>query len=99
VYRDWLTSINRYASTQGLPVYSTATNTYTPDTQIEPAQNYVAGWLTTALAEIEAQPQVQALCWYIDLPYDKWANYSLKAQLGQLKAAASEFDQLLQKTS
>jgi hypothetical protein len=99
VYRDWLTIINRYTTTQGSPVYITATNTYTPDTQIEPAQNYVDGWLTAALTEIETQPQVQALCWYVDLPYDKWANYSLKAQLGQIKAAASEFDQLLQKAS
>ncbi len=96
IYRDWLTIINRYDTTRGLPVYITATNTYTPDTQIEPTQSYSAGWLTMALNEVDQQPQIQALCWYVDSPYDKWANYSLKAQLGQLKAAASEFDQLLQ---
>jgi hypothetical protein len=96
IYRDWLDIINRYQTSRGLPVYITSTNTFTSDSQIEPAQNYPAGWLTNALAEINSQPQVQALCWFVDRPYDKWSGFSLKAGLGSVKEASLEFDRLLQ---
>jgi hypothetical protein len=96
VYRDWIRDINRYASTRNLPVYITSTNTFTSDTEIDPEQNYPSGWLTTALNEINREPQVQALCWFVDHPYDKWAAFSLKLQPGSLKDAALEFDRLLQ---
>lgn len=95
VYQDWLNIINKYRTTRGLPVYITSTNTYTPDLQIEPAQNYPAGWLTNALEQVDSEPQIKALCWYTDLPYDKWANYSLQAQLLRVKSAALEFEELL----
>ena len=96
VYRDWLTIINRYSTTRGLPVYITSTNTYAPDTQIEPIQNYPAGWLTTAATVINREPQIKALCWYVDLPYDKWSSFSLRMHVSRLGNAAKEFDQLLQ---
>lgn len=96
VYRDWQRIINSFDSTRNLPVYITATNTFTSDTQIDPDQNYPVGWLTQALAEINAESQVQALCWFVDLPYDKWSSFSLQASLGSLKNAALEFDRLLQ---
>jgi hypothetical protein len=95
VYRDWIRNINRFSSTRNLPVYITATNTFTSDTQINPEQNYPAGWLTTALGEINREQQVQALCWFVDYPYDKWAGFSLQAGVGSLREAATEFDRLL----
>jgi len=96
VYRDWIRNINRYSSTRNLPVYITSVNTFTFDTQIDPEQNYPPGWLTTALNEVNFIPQVQALCWFVDYPYDKWAGFSLRLQPGFLKQAALEFDRLLQ---
>lgn len=97
VYRDWLQIINRYPTTQGLPAYITSTNTYTGDTPTPPAQNYPAGWLTTALAEINREPQIKALCWFVDDPLDgTWAAWSLSRPIGQMYAAADEFDRLLQ---
>lgn len=95
VYHDWQTIINSYSATNGLPIYITSTNTYAADLQIEPAQNYPDGWLTNALKQVDSEPQIQALCWYTDLPYDKWANYSLSEKLRQLKSAETEFEQLL----
>ena len=97
VYRDWLAIINRYPTTRGLPAYITATNTWTSDTQIPPAQNYPAGWLTTALAEVGREPQIQALCWFVDAPLgEMWVEFSLSQHPGRLYDAASEFDRLLQ---
>ncbi|WP_026369611.1 hypothetical protein [Kallotenue papyrolyticum] len=96
VYRDWLAIINRYAATQGLPAYITSTNTWTIDSQIPPAQNYPAGWLTTAVAAINAEPQIQALCWFLDAPLGEfWEAFSLSRHLGHLNDAAEEFDRLL----
>jgi len=66
IYRDWLAIINAHPTTQGLPVYITSTNTFAPDEGTVPAQNYVRGWLTTALEVINQEPQVQALCWFLD---------------------------------
>ena len=98
VYRDWLDVINAYPTTRGLPVYVTAANTFTPDEGIPPAQNYPKGWLTAALEVINEEPQVQALCWFLDyFPYDtQWEWFSLTRQPGRMIDAAEEFDALLQ---
>lgn len=97
VYRDWLAIVNSYPTTRGLPAYITATNTYAPDAGTPPAQNYPEGWLTSALAEIDAQPQVHALCWFLDLlPGDpQWDAFSLARGQGRMIYAAEEFDRLL----
>lgn len=97
VYQDWLAVINDFPTTRGLPAYITATNTYAPDDGTPPAQNYVRGWLTQALAEIESQPQLQALCWFMDGPLgDKqWEWFSLARPVGGVLDAAEEFDALL----
>ncbi len=97
IYRDWLNIINVYPSTRGLPVYVTSTNTFTTDEGIPPAQNYPRGWLTTALAVVNEEPQVQALCWFLDyFPHDtQWEHFSLTRQPGQMVDAAEEFDTLL----
>ncbi len=98
VYRDWLDVINAYPTTRGLPVYITATNTFTPDEGIPPAQNYPRGWLTTALEVIDEDPQVKALCWFLDyFPHDtQWEWFSLTRQPGRMIDAAEEFDELLE---
>jgi hypothetical protein len=98
VYRDWLAVINQFSTTQGQPIYITAANTFTPDEQVPPAQNYPAGWLTTALDVINQEPQVNALCWFMDgLPGDtQWLWFSLTQPSGKLVDAAEEFDALLQ---
>lgn len=96
VYRDWLNIINRYATTGGRPVYITSTNTWTSDVQVPPAQNYPAGWFTTAVSEVNKEPQIQALCWFVDAPLGGvWTEFSLSKHPGQLNDAASEFDRLL----
>ncbi|WP_169238987.1 hypothetical protein [Candidatus Roseilinea sp. NK_OTU-006] len=97
VYRDWLAIINSYPSTRGLPVYITASNTFAPGEVTPPAQNYPTGWLTSALAAINAEPQVQSLCWFMDwLPDDaSWDAFSLTNRQGKLGDAADEFDALL----
>lgn len=98
VYRDWLEIINHYPTTQGLPAFITSANTYTGDTQTPPAQNYPQGWLTTALAAINREPQIQALCWFVDDPLDgTWAAWSLRQSIGRMHDAAAEFDRLLQR--
>lgn len=100
IYRDWLAIINAYPATRGLPVYITATNTFASDEGTVPAQNYPRGWLTTALAVIEHEPQVQALCWFIDedLSGDtRWDWFSLTRHPGRLIDAAEEFEALLQR--
>ncbi len=96
VYRDWLAVINRHPTTRGLPAYITATNTFTEGDATLPAQNYPPGWLTAALREIDAEPQVRALCWFVDLALgDRWQPYSLRQRAGRLNDAAAEFDRLL----
>jgi hypothetical protein len=99
VYRDWLEIINAFPTTRGLPAYITSTNTFVADEGVTPAENYPAGWLTAALAEISQSPQVQALCWFLDQDRSgdaRWDNFSLTVQLGRLAGAAAEFDALLQ---
>ena len=97
VYEDWLSIINAYESTHGLPVYIISTNTYDRDANIPPAQNFPQGWLTTALHVINAEPQIHALCWFLDdFPHsDQWDWFSLTQQSGRLVDAAEEFDTLL----
>ena len=97
IYRDWLGIINAYPTTRGLPVYITSTNTFAPDEGIPPAQNYPQGWLTAALEEINQEPQVQALCWFLDYyPHTtQWEWFSLSQHPGRLIYAAEEFEVLL----
>jgi hypothetical protein len=98
VYKDWLDIINAYPSTRGLPVYIVSTNTYDRANSIPPAQNYPQGWLTTALETVMKEPQIHALCWFLDdFPHsDQWDWFSLTQQSGRLVDAAEEFDALLQ---
>jgi hypothetical protein len=106
VYQDWLAIVNAYPTTRGLPVYITSTNTYAPASgalpgpgdDAPPAQNYPLGWLTAALEEVNQQPQVQALCWFVDEDGsgdDRWYPYSLAGHPGRLIDAADEFEALL----
>ncbi len=97
VYRDWLTIINSYEGLAGLPVYIISTNTYDRESNIPPAQNYPQGWLSTAAAVIDGEPQVQALCWFMDdFPdTEEWDYFSLTRHPGRLVDAAEEFDRLL----
>ncbi len=99
VYRDWLAIINAHRVTRGLPVFITSTNTFTADTNVRPARNYPDGWLTQALAEINTEPQIVALCWFMDdLPDAQWDEFSLSKQIDSLSNAATEFEALLQTT-
>lgn len=97
VYQDWLSIINSYPTTRGAPVYITSANTFVPDEGAVPAQNYARGWLTAALDVINQEPQVQALCWFMDdIPGDdQWNHFSLARHPGRLIDAADEFDALL----
>lgn len=97
VYRDWLAVVNAYPTTRGLPAYLTASNTYTPDGGVVPAENYPAGWLSAALRVIDEEPQAEALIWFIDGPLDdaQWDGFSLAKGKGRLAEAAAEFDALL----
>ena len=97
IYRDWMEIINAYPTTRGLPIYIVSTNTYEREAKIPPAQNYPRGWLTTALMVVNAEPQIQALCWFLDdFPHDtQWDWFSLTRQPGRLVDAAEEFDALL----
>jgi hypothetical protein len=99
VYQDWLDIINAYAATRGMPVYITSANTFVSDEGIPPAQNYPRGWLTTALEVIDQEPQVQALCWFMDyFPHDvQWDYFSLTQHPGRLLDATEEFDALLER--
>lgn len=97
VYHDWLAVINAYPTTRGLPAYITSTNTFA-QTERPPAQNYSLGWLTSALAEIDGEPQIHALCWFIDRDRSgshAWDPFSLAERAGQMTNAADEFDRLL----
>ena len=84
IYQDWLSIVNAYTTTRGLPVFITSANTYAPDVKVPPAQNYPKGWLTTALAVVNREPQVKALCWFMDsLPTDEqWKDFSLTDRKG-----------------
>jgi hypothetical protein len=97
VYRDWLGIINAYAHTSGLPIYITAANTFESDTGTPPAQNYPRGWLISALDVVNQEPQVEAVCWFIDnFPMDNhWELFSLTNPRGLLVDAADDFDRLL----
>lgn len=97
VFEDWLDIINAYPTTRGLPAYITSANTFAPGTEAKPAENYPAGWLTNALDVINREPQIHALCWFIDeFPLDpQWELFSLTNPHGALMEAASEFDVLL----
>jgi hypothetical protein len=95
IYTDWLDVINSYPRFRGLPVYITTNTSVFSD--VPPAQNYPRGWLTNALAVVNAEPQVAALIWFLDsFPMDKqWELYSLTNPQGLLIDAAEEFDSLL----
>ncbi|MGC9358460.1 MAG: hypothetical protein ACP5GX_11355, partial [Anaerolineae bacterium] len=97
IYEDWLEIINAYPTTQGLPAYIISTNTYDRMAEIPPAQNYPSGWLTTALEVVNEEPQIKALCWFLDyFPHDtQWDWFSLTRRSGRLVDAAEEFDALL----
>lgn len=98
VYRDWLDIINAFPTTRGLPAFITSTNTFVAAEGVAPADNYPAGWLSAALAEIEQVPQVQALCWFLDQDRSgdrRWDRFSLTLGQGRMADAAAEFDALL----
>lgn len=100
VYQDWLDVINAHPDTSGLPVYITSTNTFQPDVAMEPAQNYPPGWLTAALDVVNEDPQIVALCWFLDVfPHDdQWDFFSMTNPRGLMVYAADEFDSLIQDT-
>jgi hypothetical protein len=64
---------------------------------VKPAQNYPPGWLTAALDVVNREPQIAALCWYLDVfPHDdQWDFFSLTNPRGLMVNAAGEFDSLL----
>lgn len=97
VYEDWLAIINSYETTLGKPVYINAANTFDPATGTQPAQNYPSGWLTNAMLAVNGEPQITAVCWFIDdFPHDdQWELFSLTDPRGLLVDAAAEFDALL----
>ena len=97
IYRDWLAVINENEVLRGTAVYITATNTFDPATGTPPAQNYPAGWLSNALVAINNEPQILALCWFVDdFSFDaQWEEFSLTNPQGSLGAAANEFEELL----
>jgi hypothetical protein len=97
VYQDYLAIINAYPTTRGRPAYITSTNTFAPGEGTPPAQNYPKGWLTTALQVINEEPQVAALCWFMDGPLEdeQWQWFRLSRPTGNTIDAATEFDALL----
>jgi len=99
IYRDLLAIINASSAMQGRPVYISTTTTYTPDKGILPAQNYPAGWLKNALAEVNTEPQIQTLCWFLDfVPGDnQWDAFSLTRKPAAMQDASDDFEQLLQR--
>jgi hypothetical protein len=98
LYQDWISIINVYPHTRNLPVFITSTNTYAPDEKIAPADNYPRGWLSAALDVVNTEPQIQALCWFMDYIPDAapWEKFRLSDPHGLLVEAADEFDKLLQ---
>lgn len=99
VYEDWLAVVNAHPPMAGLPLYITSSNTYHVDADLVPAENYIEGWLTTALDVANREPQIYALCWFVDyLPIDEqWNAFSLTNPQGAMVAAAAEFERLLQR--
>lgn len=98
VYRDWLAVINAHATTHNLPLFITSTNTFTPDDPVPPMKNYPFGWLRSALEEVNREPQVEALCWFLDFDSsgdNRWDWFSLSTRSGELIDAEREFDALL----
>ena len=98
VYRDWLAVINAHETTRGRPLFITSTNTFSPNEPTPPAQNYPFGWLSSALQEVNGEPQVAALCWFLDFDSsgdNRWDGFSLSTQTGELIEAEREFDALL----
>lgn len=100
VYRDWMAIVNAYPHTQGASLYITSSNTFIPGGADQPAQNYPAGWLTAALEVANREPQIAALCWFLDVfPHDdQWDFFSLTEPRGQMVNAAEEFDALLERS-
>jgi hypothetical protein len=101
VYRDWLGLINAYQTTRGLPAYITSSNTFAPGEDTPPAQNYPQGWLTAALDQVETEPQIEALCWFLDADRSgdaRWDWFSLAQGSGRMAYAAEEFDLLLRRS-
>jgi len=98
VYADWLAVINSHDSFAGLPVYITAANTYDAAANTPPARNTPSGWLTNAYTAVQSEPQIYALCWFVDdFPFDdQWAAFSLTNPQGDLVETAVEFEALLQ---
>jgi hypothetical protein len=98
IYRDWLENHQTVHDHPRAAVYIISTNTYDREAGVPPAQNYPPGWLTTAMEVIDAEPQVQALCWFLDdFPHDtQWDWFSLTRQPGLMVAAAEEFEALVQ---
>lgn len=97
MYQDWLSVINSYSVTQNLPVFITSANTFIASENMPPAQNYPRGWLPNAYGEINSQPQIHSLCWFIDeLPGDPtWDLYSLGGRKARLMDADQDFDSIL----
>lgn len=98
IWEDWLAIINQYPTTAHKPVYINATNTFDPTTGTLPADNYPRGWLTNALTAVNNEPQIAALCWFIDdFPHDdQWELFSLSGEIGRMLEANAEFSTLLQ---
>lgn len=98
IYQDWLDIINSTPTTADTPVFITASNTFGADNSGPPAENYPADWLTTAVAEINGEPQIQSLCWFVDeFPFSsQWDDFSLTNPQGKMVGAAQEFEQILQ---
>lgn len=97
IYQDWQAIINHYPATALLPIYITAANTFDYSTGQPPAQTYPAGWLTAAVQEVNSQPQILALCWFMDsFPDDpQWKYFALTPPVGQVNLTAEEFSILL----
>ena len=98
IYKDWLAIINQYEQIKGKPVYINASNTFDSETGRVPTENYPLGWLSNALNAVNQEPQIQALCWFMDgFAHDEqWEQFSLTDPHGLLIDAAQEFDALLQ---
>lgn len=100
VYEDWMAIINRYEHTKGKPIVINATNTLDiSNEESRPIDNYPKGWLTNALDVVNGEPQIIAMCWFIDtFTHDeRWNDYSLGAQKGLLRDGALEFEELLER--
>ncbi|MGC9400058.1 MAG: hypothetical protein ACP5HM_13100 [Anaerolineae bacterium] len=97
VYQDWLAIINHHPTTANLPAYITAANTHNFERNTPSIQNYPTGWLTSAHQVVNQEPQIHALCWFLDyFPHDdQWDFYSLSRPRGFMIEGMQEFDTLL----